>query len=618
MKLDQSKLENVKIKGDRTTARCPACAEFNSDSTGNHLSINSEGKFGCVANQGSDGTGHRKRIFELVGTKANPAEKSTWTALPHAPANAPAPSFKHYTHGTPSAHWEYTTQDGLIVGYVARFDLANGKKETLPMSWCKDQHGKTGWQWKALPEPRPLYGLPFTEDFVVIVEGEKTAEAVRKAGLPATTWAGGCGAVSKTDFATLTGKTVILWPDNDEAGRKAMQQVARILLPITEGVMMVEIPDGMPNGWDAADTDNAEIQQLVDEAMVIDAQELEPAPEPLKFTFTHADDLSDEEGAFDFVEDVLTDGAVSVIYGASNSGKTFFVLDLAAHIATGRGWQEKEVEQGAVLYIALEGTQGARNRLKAMKLRGILPQGAPFFVSSSPVNLLDPTHPAEITRLIQAVTKEAKLPVRFVIIDTMARAMAGGDENSGEDMGTAVETIDAIKNETGAHITIIHHCGKDAARGARGHSSLRAAIDTEIEVIHPEGDKYRTATIVKQRDLATIAPLCFSLEPVEVGVNRRGKAITSCVVRAEDGMMAHTKGRVGAPRKYTCEMVLELLPQPSVVAWKLAAKEVHGMGEDAFSDRKKECENQWEKVGNQITIKPIQNKGKGYNGDNLI
>lgn len=323
------------------------------------------------------------------------------------------------------------------------------------------------------------------------------------------------------------------------------------------------------------------------------------------FEFTHADNLVDSEGAFDFVENILTDGAASVIYGASNSGKTFFALDLAAHIATGAEWQEKEVEQGAVLYIALEGMQGAINRIKAMKIRKILPMGAPLFVSFSPVNLLDPTHPTEIIKLIQEVGVEAELSVRFVIIDTMARAMAGGDENSGEDMGRAVETIDAVRKETGAHVCIIHHSGKDAARGARGHSSLRAAIDTEIEVIHPEGDKYRTATVVKQRDLAPIPPLCFSLDPVEVGITHRGKPITSCVVKEEDSMMAHTKGKSGAKKRFTCEMILELLPQRDFKMWCEAAKETHGMSEDTFGDRRRECSAQWEKVGNQIILKPF-------------
>lgn len=343
--------------------------------------------------------------------------------------------------------------------------------------------------------------------------------------------------------------------------------------------------------------------------------ESKAAADSLTFEYTHADDLAYAEGAFDLVEDLLTDGATSVIYGASNSGKTFFALDLAAHVATGRKWQGKEVEQGAVLYIALEGTQGAVNRIKAMKMRSILPEeGAPIYVCSSPVNLLDLNHPAAITRMIQNVNDEAILPVRFVIIDTMARAMAGGDENSGKDMGAAVKTIDLVRAETQAHICIIHHCGKDAAKGARGHSSLRAAIDTEIELVHPEGGKYRTATVVKQRDLAPIPPLCFSLDTVEVGRTRRGKPITSCVVKAEDSMMAHTRGKAGAKKKYTCDMVLELLPQPSVAAWKMAAKEAHGMSEDTFGDRKRECASQWESVGNQIILKPLKNVAKWDNG----
>lgn len=322
------------------------------------------------------------------------------------------------------------------------------------------------------------------------------------------------------------------------------------------------------------------------------------------FDCIHHNDISDTESAFDFVEDLLTDGATSVIYGASNSGKTFFAIDLGAHVATGRKWQEKEIEQGAVIYIALEGEQGAKNRIKAMQLRGILPEGAPFFLCFAPVNLLDPTHPRAITRMIEEQSEIAGIPVRLVIIDTLARAIAGGDENSGLDMGDAIKTIDAVRMSTGAHVCIIHHCGKDAARGARGHSSLRAAIDTEIEVTHPEGDKYRTASVVKQRDLATIPPLCFSLETVEVGINRRRKPITSCIVKAEDGVMAQVKCKAGAKKKYTTEMILQLLPQPSIKAWQTAAKMSKGMCADKFGDLKRECQDKWEKVENQITPKP--------------
>jgi hypothetical protein len=322
----------------------------------------------------------------------------------------------------------------------------------------------------------------------------------------------------------------------------------------------------------------------------------EPVKKPLEFEFVHADDIGDSEGAFDFVEELLTDGAASVIYGASNSGKTFFAIDLAAHVATGEDWQGKEVERGAVIYIALEGEQGAKNRIKAMQLCGKLPEGEPFFLCFSPINLLDPDHPDAIKRMIERVSTIAKISVRLVIIDTMARAMAGGDENSGKDMTAAVKTIDAIKESTGAHVCIIHHSGKDVARGARGHSSLRAAIDTEIEVVHPDGEKYRTASVVKQRDIATRPPLCFSLDVVEVGINRRGKKITSCVVKAEDEIMAHVKCKAGAKARYDCEMILGLLPQATCKDWQFAAKDKFGMGKDAFDGYKLKCNDRWQKT----------------------
>ncbi len=345
------------------------------------------------------------------------------------------------------------------------------------------------------------------------------------------------------------------------------------------------------------------------------------AARSLPFECIHHSDLADSEGAFDFVEDLLTDGAASVIYGASNSGKTFFAIDLGAHVATGRNWQEKEVEQGAVIYIALEGEQGAKNRIKAMQRRGILPEDAPFFLCFSPVNLLDPTHPETIKRTIESASDTAGLPVRLIIIDTLARAMAGGDENSGKDMGEAVKTIDAVRKSTGAHVCIIHHCGKNLAKGARGHSSLRAAIDTEIEVIHPQDDKYRTATVVKQRDLAIMTPLVFSLEPVEVGINPRGKPITSCVVKEESSIMAHVKGKAGAPLKYNSEMLLDLLPQLTIKAWQEAANKAHGMGKDSFDDHRRKCATRWEKTKQGVIVKsqePISGIKKGGNRGNCF
>jgi RecA-family ATPase len=122
----------------------------------------------------------------------------------------------------------------------------------------------------------------------------------------------------------------------------------------------------------------------------------------------------------------------------------------------------------------------------------------------------------------------------LIVVDTLSRAMAGGNENSPEDMDALVGHIDLIRQALPSHVSVIHHSGKDAARGARGHSSLRAAADTEIEITREIGTKTSTARVTKQRELELGDEFPFCLVPVELGTNRRGKAVTSCVVRAND------------------------------------------------------------------------------------
>lgn len=245
-------------------------------------------------------------------------------------------------------------------------------------------------------------------------------------------------------------------------------------------------------------------------------------------------DADTAQGSFDFVEGTLTDGAMSVVYGESNCGKTFFCTDLAMHIALGREWRGKAVEQGAVIYCALEGRAGITNRVVAFRKRhGLNGKDVPFAILPVPINLLDPK--ADTPRLIELIrhVKETRLKdmtVRLIVIDTLSRALSGGNENAPDDMGALVANGDRIRDETGAHIMFVHHSGKDQARGARGHSSLRAATDTEIEVQRLEGTSVSVARVTKQRDIEIEGEFAFQLESVDIGVNRRGKPITSCLV----------------------------------------------------------------------------------------
>lgn len=308
---------------------------------------------------------------------------------------------------------------------------------------------------------------------------------------------------------------------------------------------------------------------------------------PPSFPIVRADEISGIHEAADFVEGLLTEGGASVVYGASNVGKSFWILDLAAHVAAGNSWRyDVEVDQGAVVYVALEGCAGIRNRMEAMKANGRLPDGAPLFLCFSPVSLLEKGHAGMLAESVKQAASLSNLPCKLVVIDTMARAMAGGNENAGEDMGAAVASIDAVRAATGAHVAVVHHTGKNEAMGARGHSSLRAAVDTEIEVFRPENEKISTVRVTKQRDLEPRDPMPFQLQQVTLGTNRRGKAITSCVVKHEDEMMASAPKTAGRKSRYSADAMLDYLPADSVTDWQKRATAECGVSRAKFYDLK--------------------------------
>jgi hypothetical protein len=231
------------------------------------------------------------------------------------------------------------------------------------------------------------------------------------------------------------------------------------------------------------------------------------------------------------VKGVISAGGMSVVYGDSNVGKSFFVLDLALHLALGWNWRGKRVRQGGVIYIAGEGVHGISNRAAAFRLRHSIDGRTPFAVLPTTVDLRDPQ--VDLQDLVSLVSKAADnlgVPIKLIVVDTLSRALAGGNENAPEDMGAYVMNVDHLREVTGAHVMSVHHTGKDIARGARGHSLLRAATDTEVEIARQEGDAVSTARVTKQRDLPTDGVFAFTLLPVDLGDDDDGDPVSSCVV----------------------------------------------------------------------------------------
>lgn len=247
-----------------------------------------------------------------------------------------------------------------------------------------------------------------------------------------------------------------------------------------------------------------------------------PAQKGLYFEL--AKDMEPDSNTAALIENYLDQHAFSVIYGESNTGKTFVALDIAFHVATGRMWATEGTTQGGVVYVAAEGGRGIRKRIKALRTHFGIAE-PPIAVVPCSINLLGRNADTKaLGTLIDRAALALGMPVVLIVIDTLARAMAGGNENASEDMGAFVQAVDAIRATSQAHVMVVHHSGKDTAKGARGHSSLRAATDTELEIVDS------TLQVRKQRDgeYATARP--FRLVTVDLGVTRTGKPLTSCVV----------------------------------------------------------------------------------------
>jgi hypothetical protein len=229
------------------------------------------------------------------------------------------------------------------------------------------------------------------------------------------------------------------------------------------------------------------------------------------------------------VKGLIVAGSLFVIYGESNSGKTFWILDVALAIAAGKSWRGRRTMRGLVVYVAGEGAASVRSRVAAFRREHAdVGTGIPFCVVPQPVDFLSAASVDTLIGAIRAAEGKCGEKAVLVVVDTFARAIPGGNENDAQDVGIAVAAADRLRAETGAAVGFIHHAGKDPTKGARGSSALRAATDTEILIEGQTGT--RTATVTKQRDLPIGDKCAFELRQVVLGKDADGDAITSCVV----------------------------------------------------------------------------------------
>ncbi|UUL83446.1 AAA family ATPase [Sphingomonas qomolangmaensis] len=264
------------------------------------------------------------------------------------------------------------------------------------------------------------------------------------------------------------------------------------------------------------------------------------------------------------VKRLLPASGLALFYGHPGSGKTFFVLDGALHIALGWDWLGRKVRQGLVIYVGAEGVSGLRNRIVAFRRHHEVEGDIPFSLIPCPIDLQAPD--ADVKALAATVRAEAAAfdaePV-LIVIDTLSKTFGAGKENT-DDMATYVSNCQRLSAEFSCCVVPVHHRPKDAeSTEPRGHSSLKGGVDTVVLI---EAGATKRAEVTKQKDGELGERMLFNLRVVELGEDEDGETVTSCVVEPTEidtnrvrDPFAMAVGKLSAGNRLVYEQLGELL-----------------------------------------------------------
>jgi hypothetical protein len=426
------------------------------------------------------------------------------------------------------ATYDYTDEHGELLFQVVRFGPEKDFRQRQP-----DGNGR--WLWKMAGVQTVPYhlaevvaarnkanGQPWR---VYIPEGEKDVDRLRADwGVLATCNPGGAGKWRAEYSRYFKGADAIVLADNDEAGRRHAEQVARSLAPVAHQVRLVQLSNvpekGDVSDWIEAGGTQSDLEDLTDSVLPY-----QPPKGQQRFSLTRLADIELDTAPRCIVEGLIPKNGLTLVWGPPKCGKTFWTFDLAAHIALGWSYGDRQAEQGPVVYIACEGEHGVRTRAVAFRHARMLDgDNPPFYLMTTRLDLV-----SDLDELIDAVKKQLASEDRCaaVVIDTLNRSLHGS-ENKDEDMGAYVHAADRLREELETAVILIHHCGISGDR-PRGHTSLTGAIDAQLAV-QKDVDGTILVTLELMKDGPESVMMRCRLEPVDVGFDVYGKIITSCVV----------------------------------------------------------------------------------------
>lgn len=267
------------------------------------------------------------------------------------------------------------------------------------------------------------------------------------------------------------------------------------------------------------------------------ADEDEQGERKFRIPYLYNNDILDMPPPSFLIAPYVLKNTFSCLFGAPASYKSFLALDWALSLAHGVDWNGRVVDDGWVIYMAMEGQQGYKQRQEAWhKDNGLNMNDAKLATIPIPISLADPAdEQSDILELIEVIKYNNKdKDIKLIVVDTLARSFTGKDENSAVDMGIFVRNTSLLMQEFDCSVLAVHHTGKDDAKGMRGSSALLGAIDSGFEIKRKSDTMNVCLSVKKQKDTEEADPLWMEAREVSWLENKFGIERTSLVLDPSD------------------------------------------------------------------------------------
>jgi len=378
--------------------------------------------------------------------------------------------------------------------FVMRFPTSHPiKQKYAPFS--RNEDGT--WSMK---RPEGLMPIYFKNEYpdkpIVINEGEKATvgcEQIYKGD--AVTWHGGVNAWNKSDWSPIFGKEIVIFPDNDDAGKKCANELHEYLRANGCKVKVIEPPKEFNDKDDLYDAYESKYFTSSEDFEKFIYNQKEKLPRgALRFQTVKEAILTVENPKW-LIEDVFEQEKLITVFGEPKSGKSFIAIAMASAVATGSSFYGCKANKANVLYLAGEGLSGMRRRLLAMhqseyghklfytdeeKQANPELEDANLFLSNRGTRINEPEEFEKLENEINLI-KQEKGDIGLIIFDTFQRNFSG-DENSAQEVNKFVKAADQLIHDYKCTVLLVHHTGRGNTNRARGSSVLDASIDGEFLV----------------------------------------------------------------------------------------------------------------------------------------